>query len=99
MMTEREQIIEGLLDVVTDLSPFAGDHEDWMKVHRAVKYLKEFEPVELIDDGEDFVGVGDKMEITHRWKCGGCGHIVVYCETRPKVKFCYICGREFKPND
>ena len=95
-MTEREQIIEGLLDVVADLSPFAGDHEDWTKVHRAIKYLKKFEPVELIDDGDDFVSVGDKMEITRRWKCGGCGNFVVYCETRPKIKFCHLCGREFK---
>lgn len=58
--------------------------------------LKEQEPVELLDDGEDFVSIGDRMEITHRWKCGGCGNFVVYCETRPKIKFCHLCGREFK---
>lgn len=62
----------------------------------ARELLKEQEPVELIDDGDDFVSIGDRMEITHRWKCGGCGHFVVYCETRPKIKFCHLCGREFK---
>lgn len=62
----------------------------------ALALLKEQEPVELLDDGEDFVSIGDRMEITNRWKCGGCGHFVVYCETRPKIKFCHMCGREFK---
>ena len=61
--------------------------------------LRKHEPVELTDDGDDFVSIGDRMEITHRWKCGGCGNFVVYCETRPKIKFCHLCGREFKPND
>ena len=50
-MTEREQIIKGLLDVVADLSPFAGDHEDWTKVHRAIKYLKEQEAVKPMTGG------------------------------------------------
>ena len=55
-MTEREQIIEGLLDVVADLSPFAGDHEGWMKVHRAIKYLKETQKPDC--EHAEYDGVG-----------------------------------------
>lgn len=67
-----------------------------MLLKDVLELLKEQEPVELIDDGEDFVSIGDRMELTRRWKCGGCGNFVVYCETRPKIKFCHLCGREFK---
>ena len=79
-MTEREQIIEGLLDVVADLSPFAGDHEDWKKVHRAIKYLKEREPVKPI---KTLDGNG------HLWRdCGKCGGVL------PKdARYCPTCGR------
>lgn len=52
-MTEREQIIDGLLDFVADLSPFAGNHGDWEKVHRAIKYLKEL--------ASDWISVKERM--------------------------------------
>lgn len=31
-MTEQEKIVNGLLDFVEDLSPFAGNHHDWISV-------------------------------------------------------------------
>lgn len=89
-MTEREQIIEGLLDVVADLSPFAGNHADWRKVHRAIKYLKEQEPVKAVADGED------------SYMCNNCGTVIGWAEWEPggieevKYKFCPECGRLVK---
>ena len=90
-MTEREQIIEGLLDVVADLSPFAGDHEDWMKVHRAIKYLKE--SVKPYAQGDDSFACGNCGE-TVGWEELNCGGISMV-----KYKYCPECGRAVRWND
>lgn len=98
-MADRERVIEGLRKAAEELARYAPmkvNGRCQMYFDGAIYLLKEQEPVELLDDGEDFVSIGDRMDITHRWKCGGCGNFVVYCETRPKIKFCHLCGREFK---
>lgn len=104
-MIDRDKVIEELKELCEYLFHeykvcYNGDEEDtynrFLSANNALELLKEQEPVELLDDGEDFVSIGDRMEITNRWKCGGCGNFVVYCETRPKIKFCHMCGREFK---
>ena len=90
-MTEREQIIEGLLDVVADLSPFAGDHEDWMKVHRAIKYLQE--------------AVKPKLVGVNTWTCGECDALLGWEDFTQsglelvKYKYCPECGRAVKWDD
>lgn len=87
-MIEREQIIEGLLDFVADLSPYAGDHEDWMKVHRAIKYLKESVKPNL-------VGV-------NTWTCGECGALIGWEDFAQSglelvnYKYCPACGKAVK---
>ncbi len=87
-MTEREQIIEGLLDVVADLSPFAGDHEDWTKVHRAIKYLKE--------------AVEPKVVGVNTWTCGECGALLGWEDFTQsgleliEYNYCPQCGRAVK---
>lgn len=58
--------------------------------------LKEQEPKPLIDDGEDFITIGKETQISRRWKCGGCGAIVVYCKERPPINYCQLCGIKFK---
>ena len=89
-MTERETVIEGLIDFVADLSPFAGDHEDWMKVNRAIKYLKE--QVKPDAQGDD------------SFACGNCGEIVgwedmeCYGIGKIRYKYCPGCGRRVKWN-
>lgn len=84
-MNNREKIVEDLLDFVADLSPFARNHADWMKVHAAIKYLEDSaEPV--------FVG-------NDEWQCQECRTVVGWTElecggvTETKYKYCPECGR------
>lgn len=84
-MNNREKIVKDLLDFVADLSPFAGNHFDWMKVHAAIKYLKD--PVEPVFVGND------------EWQCPECEVVVGWTElecggiTETKYKYCPKCGR------
>ena len=90
-MTEREQIIEDLLDVVADLSPFAGNHGDWTKVHRAIKYLKE--------------AVKPKLDGVNTWTCGECDTLLGWEDFSQSglelinYKYCPGCGRKVKWDD
>lgn len=90
-MTEREQIIEGLLDVAADLSISVGNHEDWTKVHRAIKYLQE--------------SVEPKIIGVNTWICGECDALLGWEEFSPSgldlvnYKYCPNCGRKVKWDD
>lgn len=90
-MTERETVIKDLLDFVADLSPFAGNHEDWKRVHRAIKYLKE--PVKPDAQGDDSFACG-KCGETVGWKEMNCGGLSMV-----KYKYCPECGRKVKWDD
>lgn len=80
-MADREKVINGLIDFVADLSPFAGNHADWVKVNNAVKYLKEQEPI-----------APKKQEETCIWTvCGNCSRHLI-----SMWAYCPYCGRKVK---
>ena len=80
MKTDREKILNGLLDFVADLSPFAGNHGDWMKVHAAIQELEPIKPFKY-----------DYMVYPIRYTCGNCRK-AVYRE----YNYCPNCGKAVK---
>lgn len=79
-MTNRKKVVDDLLDFVVDLSPYCGNHADWMKVHAAVQALSPMKPKEY-----------DQKICDLKYVCGECGHGVYR-----NFNFCPNCGREMK---
>ena len=90
-MTEREKVIDDLLDFVADLSPFAGNHEDWKKVQRAIKYLIEQEPVKPIVEQYALPLTNTSVRFIKKHYCGICKE-----EITGNNAFCHKCGRKVK---
>ena len=82
-MADREKILNGLLDFVADLSPFCGNHYDWMKIHAAIKELEPIAPIKFA-----------YMVHPIRYTCGNCKK-VIYRE----YNYCPNCGRAVKWGD
>ena len=89
-MTDRQKIINDLIDFEADLRPFCGNHADWKKVSAAIIYLKQ--PVTPVFIGND------------EWQCPDCETVVGWEElecggiSKTRYKYCPECGRVLKWN-
>lgn len=95
-MTDREEVINGLEQFISDFRPFVGNKADWQRVDDALVLLEEQEPVKPYLDYDGF----------DVWRCGACGtslfhHVEDDSEEDMKnyVRYCKHCGRAVKWDD
>ena len=86
-MPDREKVIMGLEQFITDFKPFCGNKADWQKIYDALALLKAQEPV--------------APRTSRGWyKCGACGNgiatILDNGEPSHKERYCNLCGRAVK---
>lgn len=71
----------------------------WQLADDLLSLVKEQEAFDIDDGGIDFINLGGEMQPATRWKCGGCGGTLAYCNTKPKLKYCYLCGKRLKSDE
>ena len=75
---DREKVIKGLEQFITDFKPFCGNKSDWQRVDDALALLKAQEPVAPIErNGFYYCGECRYAFTVHKQKyCTDCGRVV-----------------------